>query len=92
MRHPTPTPADWATLEAQLNHHPVQHAVFRRLQVLPVGVRFKRKHLLSDTVRPDGRGGAVLAANAVIRRALALELIRVADGIPGLVPYYEKVK
>ena len=91
MRHPTPTPADWATLETQLNHHPVQHAVFRRLQVLPVGVRFKLKHLLTDTLRPDVRGGAVIAAKAVIRRALALGLIRSVDGIPGLIPYYEKV-
>lgn len=92
MIAPAQKAPEWTQLEAQLSHHPAQHMACRRLKAIAIGTRFKLRHLLSDTLRPDARGGAVLAAKAVIRRALKLGLICLADGVHGLVPYYEKVK
>lgn len=91
MTLPMP-PSNWDTLQTQLSPHPAQHEAFRRLRSMPIGARFKRKHLLSDTVRPDGKGGAVIAADAVIRKALRFDLIRIVDGVAGLIPYYEKIQ
>lgn len=83
---------EWAMLHAALSNHPAQHAAYRHLYAIPIGTRFKLRHLLAVPRRPHAKTSTILATKIVLRRALMLGLIRKADGIYGLVPYYERVK
>lgn len=83
---------EWAQLHAALSNHPAQHAAYRHLCDIPIGTRFTLRQLLAGTRQPNTKVSTILATKVVLTRALALGLIRKADGIYGLVPYYERVK
>ncbi len=92
MSTPPITLEGWAALESQVSHRAAQRLALERLRSIPTGTQFKLKHLLADELTPRMRGAAIIAAQAVVRHALRLSLIRRADGVAGLVPYYERVR